>query len=255
MTQPPMSSSALTRQAGIYVILGGVAVAAIAIGLAVASELSPGFTPAALAVYFAVGVFAVARIADHHPHGRFGTANALTLIRLILTALMGGLAFEVAFHEFAPSPWMAWLFCALAVAALIIDGLDGYVARRENLVSDFGGRFDMEVDALQILLLCIVAVTLGKAGLWVLIGGALRYAYEVAGVFWPALQRPLPPSFRRKLMSVIEGGTLAGLLAPIIVPPVSTVAAAAALALLIYSFAVDVIWLAADDRRARRGVS
>jgi phosphatidylglycerophosphate synthase len=255
MTEPPITTSALTRQAGTYVVLGGAAVAAIAIGLAVTSALSPGFTAAALAVYFAVGVFAVARIADHHPHGRFGTANALTLIRLILTALMGGLAFEVAFHELAPAHWMAWLFCALAALALVIDGLDGYVARRENLVSDFGGRFDMEVDALQILLLCIIALALEKAGLWVLIGGALRYAYEVAGVFWPALQRPLPPSFRRKLMSVIQGGTLAVLLAPIIIPPLSTVAAAAALVLLIYSFAVDVIWLAADDIRARRGAS
>ncbi len=110
----------------------------------------------------------------------------------------------------------------------------------------------MEVDALQILLLCVVALALGKAGLWILIGGALRYAFEVGGVFWPALRRPLPPSFRRKLVSVVKGGALAALLAPEIAPPVSDVIAAAALLLLLYSFAVDVVWLAIDDARSRR---
>ncbi|MGE4062135.1 MAG: CDP-alcohol phosphatidyltransferase family protein [Rhodospirillaceae bacterium] len=253
MNNPPHSASAeLTRRAGLYVACGGAVLGAGTFALAAHAGFSAGFSVAALATYLMVGVFAVSRIARHHPFARFGTANILTLVRLLIASSMAGLAFEMAFHERVIDNGLAWGFFSLAVTTLVLDGLDGYAARRENLASDFGARFDMEIDALQILLLCLIALALEKAGLWVLIGGALRYAYEVAGVFWPPLQRPLPPSFRRKLTAAVQGGTLAALLAPIIVPPLSTRAAAIALLLLIYSFAVDVIWLAIEDARAKR---
>jgi phosphatidylglycerophosphate synthase len=252
MTPQPHVSSGLTRQTAVYVVLGAVCVTGIGLAFVRLVPFTLGFLAGALVPYCTVCLIAVARIAESHPFGRFGAANVLTLIRLVICSLIGGLALELAIHETPPRDGVMWVFCAMAVCALVIDGLDGYAARKQNMTSAFGGRFDMEVDALQILLLCIVAIALEKAGLWIIIGGLLRYVYEVAGVFWPALQRPLPPSFRRKLVSVVKGSTLAGLLAPIIVPPFSTVVAAAALALLIYSFTVDVIWLAIDDRRARR---
>lgn len=253
--QPPNGRTALRFRAGVYVTLGGLGVAAIATAIASLSPFTEGFVIGTLIPYLIVGLVVVARIAAHHPYAEFGIANALTLTRLMITALLGGFMFEVAVHGLRPVPWIAWAFCAMAVGAIIIDGLDGHSARRQNLASDFGGRFDMEVDALQILFLCVIAVALGKAGAWILIGGALRYAYEIAAVFWSALKRPLPPSFRRKLISVIMGGTLAALLAPALAPPFSTVVAGLALLLLIYSFAVDVIWLAVDDARARRAAS
>ncbi|MGE3475764.1 MAG: CDP-alcohol phosphatidyltransferase family protein [Rhodospirillaceae bacterium] len=252
---PPHEHGLLRFRTGVYVTLGGLVVAVLATAIASLSPFTEGFVIGALIPYLIVGIVVVTQISAHHPYGRFGVANALTLTRLVITALLGGLAYEVTLQGLKPVPWVAWSFCAMAVGAIIVDGLDGYSARRQNLASDFGGRFDMEVDALQIMLLCVVALALGKAGAWILIGGALRYAYEIAAAFWSALKRPLPPSFRRKLISVIKGGTLAALLAPVIAPPVSTIVAGAALALLIYSFAVDVIWLAVDDARARRAAS
>lgn len=249
---PQNDRGGLRFRTGVYVTMGGLSVGVIATAIASLSPFTEGFVIGALIPYLIVGFVVVARISAHHPYGRFGVANALTLTRLVIVALLGGLTYEVTLHGLQPVSWVAWSFCAMAVGAIVVDGLDGYSARRQNLASDFGGRFDMEVDALQILLLCVIAVALGKAGAWILIGGALRYAYEIAAVFWSALKRPLPPSFRRKLISVVKGGTLAALLAPVIAPPFSTIVAAAALALLIYSFAVDVIWLAIDDARARR---
>ncbi len=53
----------------------------------------------------------------------------------------------------------------------------------------------------------------------------------------------LRPSWRRKVISVVQGGVLTGLLAPIITPPFSTIVAALALIVLVYSFAQDVVWL------------
>jgi len=252
MTPPPHASSTLMRQTAVYVVLGAAGLTGLGFLFVRLAPFTAGFLAGALVPYCTVCLIAVARIAESHPFGSFGAANVLTLIRLVICSLIGGLAFELAIQETAPRGGIAWTFCVLAVVALVIDGLDGYTARKQNMISAFGGRFDMEVDALQILILCIVAVALGKAGLWILVGGLLRYAYEFAGVFWPALQRPLPPSFRRKLVSVVKGSALAGLLAPIIVPPFSTFVGAAALGLLIYSFTVDVVWLAADERRARR---
>ncbi len=253
---PPQNEHGSLRfRTGVYVTLGGLAVAVLATAIASLSPFTEGFVVGALIPYLIVGIVVVMRIRAYHPHSRFGVANALTLTRLVITALLGGLTYEVTVHGLKPVAWVAWSFCAMAVGAIIVDGLDGYSARRQNLASDFGGRFDMEVDALQILLLCAIAVALGKAGAWILVGGALRYAYEIAALFWSALKRPLPPSFRRKLISVVKGGTLAALLAPAVIPPLSTAAAAAALSLLVYSFAVDVIWLAIDDARARRTAS
>ena len=63
---------------------------------------------------------------------------------------------------------------ALATVALVLDGVDGRVARRTGTVSAFGARFDMEVDAFLILVLSVCVAA--QVGWWVLaIGsGALR---------------------------------------------------------------------------------
>ena len=255
MTSSYSTALGLTRQAALYFVLGAACLTSTSLFVVHVVPFSYGFLVGALVPYSLAGVIAVARIGDTHPFGSFGNANTLTLARLMVCSLIGGLAFELAINGASLDPSAAWIFCALALGAMLLDGLDGYTARRENMISAFGARFDMEVDALQILLLCVVAAALGKAGLWVLIGGLLRYAYELVGAFWPVLRNPLPPSFRRKLASVIEGGILAALLAPVVTPPASSIVAGAALLLLVYSFAVDVIWLAMDDARKRRRAS
>lgn len=246
----PSRPDPLTRSAAAHVAAGGVAVLAAGAGIAGSGVFTGGGVAGALAPYLIVGAVVIARVRAFHPHARFGGANVLTLARLVITSLLGGFAVEVAVNGRLPAAGAAWFFCALAVLALVIDGLDGYAARRGGLASAFGARFDMEVDALMILILCVIALALGKAGAWVLVGGALRYAYEAAGAFWSVLRRPLPPSFRRKLISVIQGGALAALLAPAVQPPASVWIAAAALVLLVYSFAFDMAWLARDAARA-----
>ncbi len=239
----------MTQRAGLLVGFWGVLLLVGGIVVAVTTPFTEVFIAGVFVPYAVVGLIVVARIEAHHPHPRFGTANVITLTRLLLTCLFGGLAVEMMRADAVLTEWAAWFFFVVASLALVLDGFDGYAARREGLASAFGGRFDMEVDALQILLLSVTAAALHKAGPWVLIGGALRYLYEIAGMLWPPLTRPLPPSWRRKVISVIQGSTLAALLAPIIQPPLSVVAAFLALLLLIYSFAVDVFWLARLNAR------
>ena len=188
--------------------------------------------PAVLAVVAGLGLRG---IASGYPHDRLGVCNAVTLVRAALTA---GLVTALV------SPGIAgWGVVAVAVVALLLDGLDGWLARREGLVSDFGARFDMEVDAALALVLALLALQQGKAGPWLLILGGLRYGYVAAGVFWPWLRGHLPPRAGRKTVCVIQIAALIALISPPVVPPLSLALAAVATALLVWSFAADVLWL------------
>ncbi|GGH63911.1 hypothetical protein GCM10011341_39420 [Frigidibacter albus] len=169
-----------------------------------------------------------------------GHANALTLGRLALVAL---LLLPLARPELTKGA-AGWVIFGLALVTLALDGLDGPLARRSGLAGPWGARFDMEVDAVFALLLALVAWRSGAAGAWVLLLGGMRYLFVLATFALPWLAAPLPQRFRRKLICVVQIGALLLLLAPIVVPPVSLWIALIALALLAWSFAVDVIWLA-----------
>jgi phosphatidylglycerophosphate synthase len=172
----------------------------------------------------------------------FGAANAVTLIRavlvLLLTALLG-----VA----ATSP-LGWLLVALSLVAAVLDGVDGALARGRGERSEFGARFDMETDALLILVLAALAWQHGKAGVWILAAGLLRYLFVAAGYVTPWLGAALPPSRRRQAVCVVQIATLIGALVPVVAPPWSVALALTGLVALIASFGVDVVWLARHAR-------
>jgi phosphatidylglycerophosphate synthase len=165
----------------------------------------------------------------------------VTLARLALVAL----AAAAVLHGGAAAAWSA---VALATVAAALDGVDGWLARRQGTASAFGARFDMETDQLLIVALAVAAWHLDKAGAWVLAAALPRYAFVAAAAAWPWLARPLPESRRRKAVCVAQIVTLIVAIAPIVAPPWSAAAAAGGLAALCYSFAVDVAWL---RRRAR----
>ena len=87
---------------------------------------------------------------------------------------------------------------------------------RRGLASEFGARFDMETDALLMLVLCLLVLHFGKAGAWVLAAGVMRYAFVLAARLWPWLARPLPPSRRRKAVCVVQITSLIVCLGPIV---------------------------------------
>ena len=231
----------LTRVAALLVF---VVAALLAAGVGLMFSLGPfdgWFAGGALASYAVIAAVLIARIGGFHPHARFGAGNGVTLLRLMLTCLIAGLTLQCALTD-APPAAVVWSLFAAAVAAMVLDGIDGPLARRQGLVSSFGSRFDMETDALLILLLSVAVFVLGKAGAWVLIGGVLRYAYIVAGWQWPALTAPLPQSMRRKTICVVQSAALILAVLPPIIPPASAVIAIVALVLLVYSFAADALW-------------
>lgn len=184
-----------------------------------------------------------------HPHPRFGAANLTTLMRLGIAAIFAGVIVEGLLDRSRISAGVAWSCVALLSVALVLDGVDGLLARRQAMASRFGARFDIEVDALTILLLSILAILLGKAGAWVALIGLMRYAFVAAAILQPALAAPLPPSLRRKAVCVAQYVALLVMLLPIAQPPATMAVAVVALAALAWSFAVDIGWLL-----RRRGV-
>ena len=169
---------------------------------------------------------------------RLGPADRITLLRAAGVAALAGLPFQV---ELADAT--LWTAAAIAGLLLLMDGVDGVVARRTGTSSGFGARFDMELDAFFILVLCLLVWQGGEVGPWVLLIGLLRYLFVAAGLLLPALVEPLPDSLRRKIACVIQVVALLLSLAPLTTARQAEIIALTALLLLIYSFAVDTRWL------------
>jgi phosphatidylglycerophosphate synthase len=93
---------------------------------------------------------------------------------------------------------------AIGAVAIALDGLDGYLARRNNTVSVLGARFDMEVDAFLILVLSVLVCR--TVGPWVLAIGLMRYAFVAAMFVMPRLRATLPFSRARKVVAAMQGG-------------------------------------------------
>jgi len=167
-----------------------------------------------------------------------GAANRVTLGRAALATPVLALALW-------PGPLGArgaWLVIAVSTAVLLLDGLDGRVARRTGSASAFGARFDMELDAALLMALSVLVWRDGRVGAWVLLVGLMRYGFVAASWRWPALAAELPPSLRRKAVCVVQGVVLLVALGPIIPAWAATGACAVGLVALTWSFAVDVRW-------------
>jgi phosphatidylglycerophosphate synthase len=98
------------------------------------------------------------------PGGRFGLANAVTLLRLCGMLVL---------------PWLApgqIVYCGAVLFAM--DGVDGWIARRAGLAGEFGEFIDKESDAFLTLMLCLLLYRLPESfGPWILLPGLLRYLF------------------------------------------------------------------------------
>ena len=212
-----------------------VCIAALAIWLQRALPLSALFTWKVTGLFIAGSSVTVALAIRHLSTNSLGAANRITLLRGGLVAMLFG---------FIGEAHVAWVVVAIAGAALSLDGVDGWLARRLGTASEFGARFDMETDALALVALTVLAWQYGKAGPWIVLAGLMRYGFVAAARVAPRLGRPLPPSWRRKAAFVVQAMALIVCLAPIVPSPLSDAIAFAGLVLLSASFAIDIVALA-----------
>lgn len=205
--------------------------------------LMPAATPDArllsVAFYAAATIAFGGLLRATYTHATLGLCNVVTLGRLIIVS---ALVTPLFFHATS-----AWLVVVLSGVVLVLDGIDGWLARRDNLVSSFGARFDVEVDSAFALILALHVLLDGKAGAIVLLLGLVRYAFVLAGIALPWLNAPLPPRFGRKLVCVVQLTVLIALQLPFVTSPVSDLLVLATIALVLWSFGRDILWL----RRSR----
>ena len=143
--------------------------------------------------------------------------------------------------------FILWTFASLpkltiaiiATLVLMADGLDGFLARKYQTVSDFGAYLDMETDALFVLSLCFILNQMALFGLWVLLIGLLRYGYFLSIRFFKPPEQKERRVFRARLIAVILMGSLIAcfVLSPTLHQPLLVLASG----LVIYSFA-DGFW-------------
>jgi phosphatidylglycerophosphate synthase len=202
--------------------------------LAAGVGLTPGGWLAG-AAYAVVSCVALGVGLRRHRARRLGAANVVTLVRSSLVAGVTALAAG------ATGGGAVAVMMGLAAVALLLDGVDGQVARRTGTSSALGARFDMETDAFLILVLSVYVAQ--STGWWVLAIGALRYVFVAVALLLPWLRAALPPRFGRKVVAATQGIVLAVAASGLVHEPIAVASVAAALALLMWSFGRDVRWL------------
>ena len=153
---------------------------------------------------------------------------------------MLGCAAMVVLAMLAHRPAQSWSLVGLAVVAWALDGVDGYVARRTGRSTDRGARLDSGVDGALVL---VMAVALVPVAPWALVGGLLYPAFLLGQLVRPAWRRALPGSPRGKVLGGVLTGTLVIGSAPFWPAWAVQVAVGVAVALVAWSFLVDVRWL------------
>jgi phosphatidylglycerophosphate synthase/uncharacterized membrane protein YbhN (UPF0104 family) len=109
------------------------------------------------------------------PRGRFGIPNLITTARLLMTMAL--------LFAYGRNP--GWHLAVVAALVLLLDAVDGWVARRTGQSSAFGASYDVEADALLVMTIAMLLYTRGVAGIWVLLAGLLRYLYVLAPALIP----------------------------------------------------------------------
>ncbi|MEE4187910.1 MAG: CDP-alcohol phosphatidyltransferase family protein [Roseobacter sp.] len=231
---PHLVAHSIQTRTPLNALLGVAAVLGLVLALATSHLLGVVTVPV---LVFALSVVVTAfGLVHSYGHTRLGLCNVVTLSRAAMVAFLAGAVVVPGVS--------VWMVFGVACIAFVLDGVDGWLARRSGLVSSFGARFDMEVDAGLGAVISLWLLASGIVGPEILILGFMRYGFVAASYIWPRLQAPLPQAFRRKAICVVQIGALILLMFPLTpqetVLPVVVIAALA----LGWSFLIDILWLA-----------
>jgi phosphatidylglycerophosphate synthase len=104
-------------------------------------------------------------------------ANWVTLSRFLIVFL------ALIYHNSLST----WLFFCLVASVVILDVVDGFLARKYQAESEFGQVFDMESDAFFVTCMGIYFHKTTDVGVILLLPGALRYIFTLVVWFGPQL--------------------------------------------------------------------
>ena len=151
----------------------------------------------------------VARSGDT-PASTGNVANIVTVVRILLAPLFIWLLFADN-HEFGPLRYIA---AALFILAIATDGVDGLLARRQNLVTDTGKILDPIADKVLIGGALVSLSILDELWWWVTIVILVRELGITAFRFAIIRTRVVPASAGGKLKTVFQAVAISLFLVP-----------------------------------------
>lgn len=215
-----------------------------AVALTLADTLAPDAAIAALLIIVTLIPPVVAAFSLLRRRPRTVTpADRVTLVRVGLIGVLAAAAVLICADAI---PARSWVLAAVIGIALLLDAVDGWVARRTQISTVSGARLDMETDAAALLVVSVIAAA--TVGWWAVAIGAMRYLFVAAARLRPALREELRYSLFRRTVAAIQASVLWVALLPITPVPFAAAVTIIALSLLVISFARDV---AALERSAQ----
>lgn len=138
------------------------------------------------------------------PASTANIANIITVVRILMAPLFFVLLLVDDGEMGSVRIWAAVIF----VVAILTDSLDGFLARRQNLVSDFGKIVDPLADKVLTGGAFIVLSVLGELPWWVTIVILIREVGITVYRFVALSDRVIPASRGGKLKTLLQGVAL-----------------------------------------------
>lgn len=152
----------------------------------------------------------VARSGDT-PASNGNIANIITVVRIFLAPLFVWLLFA----DNAEFGAMRYLAAALFILAIVTDSVDGLLARRQNLVTDFGKILDPIADKVLIGSALVTLSILGELWWWVTIVILVREFGITVFRLVVVRDRVIPASRGGKLKTIVQAIAISFYLVPV----------------------------------------
>ncbi|MEQ8239104.1 MAG: CDP-alcohol phosphatidyltransferase family protein [Cyclobacteriaceae bacterium] len=124
----------------------------------------------------------------------YGYANWVSILRLLM--VLTAFSLHNAINDI-------YLFSIFTVS-IVLDGFDGFLARKFNQETPQGAILDMETDALMVLVLAYIHISNAQIPAWILLPASFRYIYAWIILFTTNDQKKeLVPKIVRATIAVI----------------------------------------------------
>lgn len=144
----------------------------------------PGFLLSSLSLSYVLLLLWRLLPLNHRPEGkrvfsRLGPGTCVTVTRGVFISVLAGLLFADEKILGGKGSWSAWVPASIYLTAVFADILDGYLARSRHQTTRLGEALDMKIDALGLLIVPAVAISLGRLPLSYLLVGLAHYLFNL----------------------------------------------------------------------------
>ncbi|MBI5161028.1 MAG: CDP-diacylglycerol--glycerol-3-phosphate 3-phosphatidyltransferase [Micrococcales bacterium] len=138
-------------------------------------------------------------------------ANIVTVVRILCAPVFVWLLLSDGDRD----GWLRWAAAALFLVAILTDSVDGFLARRQNLVTDFGKLVDPIADKILVGAALVGLSVLGELWWWVTALILLREGGITVFRFVALRDRVIPASLAGKVKTWAQSVAVAVMLVPL----------------------------------------